>query len=262
MHYIDEGKGDVILFVHGTPSWSFDFRKIILHFKDRFRCIAVDHIGFGLSDKPQHYPYKTGQHAENLEAFVQHLNLSNITLVLHDFGGPIGMQFATKYPEKIKQVVVLNSWLWNTENEAEFRKMKGILRSPLLPFLYLNLNFSARFLMPGSFGNHKLSARFRKQYTSPFRHRADRYGTLGFAKSLISDQNYFQSLWNSCDSLQNKNFLIIWGMADKFLTPTYLRKWQSRFPSAKTVELQGCGHFPQEEIPDKVNDAISNWMGN
>ena len=109
LHYIDEGKGETILFVHGTPSWSFDYRNVIKKLKESCRCVAIDHIGFGLSDKPEHYDYSTQNHSKTLEIFVLEKNLDNITLVVHDFGGAIGLNFAMRYPEKIKRLVILNS---------------------------------------------------------------------------------------------------------------------------------------------------------
>ena len=111
LHYIDEGKGETLLFVHGTPSWSFDYRNVIKKLTENFRCIAIDHIGFGLSDKPEHYDYTTKNHSKTLEKFVIEKQLNNITLVVHDFGGPIGLNFAIQNPEKIKNLVILNSWL-------------------------------------------------------------------------------------------------------------------------------------------------------
>ncbi len=109
LHYLDEGQGETILFVHGTPSWSFDFRNIIKRLKTDFRCVAMDHIGFGLSDKPEEYNYSTQNHSKTLEKFVSEMKLDNLTLVVHDFGGPIGLNFAIQNPEKVKKVVILNS---------------------------------------------------------------------------------------------------------------------------------------------------------
>src|SRR5690606_32952352 len=130
----DEGKGETILFVHGTPSWSFDYRKVIHELRSDFRCIAIDHIGFGLSDKPKEYDYSTVNHSKSLEKFVLEKQLNNITLVVHDFGGSIGLNFAIQYPDKIKKLVILNSWLWSSKNDPDFIKLSKILQSPLLPF--------------------------------------------------------------------------------------------------------------------------------
>ena len=114
LHYLDEGFGETILFVHGTPTWSFDYRNIIKNLKSNYRCIAIDHMGFGLSDKPEHYDYSTRNHSKTLERFVLEKQLAPFTLVVHDFGGPIGLNFAINYPDKIKSIVILNSWLWSS----------------------------------------------------------------------------------------------------------------------------------------------------
>ena len=256
LHYIDEGKGETLLFVHGTPSWSFDYRNVIKKLIENFRCIAIDHIGFGLSDKPEHYDYTTKNHSKTLEKFVLEKQLNNITLVVHDFGGPIGLNFAFQNPEKIKNLVILNSWLWSSENDADYIKLKKVLKSPLLPFLYRYLNFSPRFILPQSFGDKKLSKDLLKQYTKPFADKTQRNGALSFAKSLLNDQNWFEELWNKRYAISDKPTLFIWGMKDSVIKPHNLEKFQSGFTNFKTVELETSGHFPQEEQPEKVANAI------
>jgi pimeloyl-ACP methyl ester carboxylesterase len=260
LHYIDEGQGDTILFVHGTPSWSFEYRNIIKALKVNYRCIAIDHIGFGLSDKPEHYDYSPQNHSRTLERFVLEKKLNNITLVVHDFGGSIGLNFAIKHPEKIKNLVVFNSWLWSSKSDPEFIKLRKLLKSPLLPFLYRYLNFSPRFVLPKSFGDHKLSKRLLKQYTRPFADRIQRNGALAFARSLLNDQDWFESLWNKRHSISDKPTLFIWGMKDTILKPHFLDKFQSGFPNSKTIQLETCGHFPQEEQSDIVTKSIGDFL--
>jgi len=209
LHYIDEGQGETILFVHGTPSWGFDFRNIIKILKANFRCLAIGHIGFGLSDKPEHYDYSTNNHSKSLEKFVLENNLENIALVVHDFGGAIGLNFAIKYPDKIKNIVIINSWLWSSKNKPDFIKLSKILKSPLLPFLYRYLNFSPRFILPKSFGDHKVSSKILRQYTKPFADKTQRNGSLAFAKSLLNDQDWFEQLWNQRAVISTKPTLFI-----------------------------------------------------
>lgn len=260
LHYIDEGKGETILFVHGTPSWSFDYRNIIKKLKEKYRCVAIDHIGFGLSDKPEHYNYSTQNHSKTLEKFVLEKQLNNITLVVHDFGGPIGLNFAIQHPEKIKNLIILNSWLWSIENDPDYIKLKKILKSPLLPFLYLYLNFSPKFILPQSFGDKKLTKKLLKQYTKPFADKTQRNGALAFAKSLLNDQNWFEELWNKGQIISNKPTLFIWGMKDKVIRPHNLDKFQSAFTNSKTLKLETSGHFPQEEQPEKIINAIFDLL--
>lgn len=259
-HYIDVGKGDTLLFVHGTPSWSFDFRNVIKCLSNSYRCVAIDHIGFGLSDKPTDYDYTVQHHARRLERFIAYMGLKSVTLVLHDFGGPIGLSYAIKFPENINRLVILNSWIGSSEADPEFIKLSKVLRSPLLPFLYLYLNFSPKFLLSQSFGKKKLSRNILSQFIKPFASKSQRYGLLSFAKSLLTDQQWFEALWNSRNSLQAKPFLLIWGMADKFITERYLYKFISGFENCEAVKLQNAGHFPQEEEPERVAHAIVSFM--
>lgn len=260
MHYVEEGKGEIILFVHGTPSWSFDFRHCINALCRDHRCIAVDHIGFGLSDKPSGYDYSTQNHSFTLEKFILEKNLHNITLVVHDFGGPIGLKVATDHPERFKRIVVMNSWLWSSETEPDFIRLKKILKSPLLPFLYRYLNFSPRFILPRSFGEKKLPSSLRKQYTAPFNGRDQRNGALAFARSLLNDQDWFENIWEQKAVLRNKPCLFVWGMKDPVIGPRFLEKFQTAFANVQTEKLATCGHFPQEEEPGRVIAAMHGFM--
>ncbi|WP_194778278.1 alpha/beta fold hydrolase [Pararhodonellum marinum] len=260
LHFIDEGQGETILFVHGTPSWSFEYRNIIKNLKSKYRCIAVDHMGFGLSDKPEHYDYATQNHSKTLESFVLQKQLKDITLVVHDFGGPIGLDFAIRNPERIKQIVILNSWLWSSEKDPDFIKMRKILKSPFLPFLYRYLNFSPKFILPNSFGDKKIPKKTLTQYTRPFGNKTQRNGALAFAGSLLNDQDWFEGLWNKRQAISNKRTLLIWGMKDPVIKTQNLEKFQSGFPLSKTVQLAAAGHFPQEEQPELVAKAILEFL--
>jgi haloalkane dehalogenase len=225
-----------------------------------FRCIAIDHIGFGLSDKPEKYDYSTINHSKSLEKFVLEKQLLNFTLVVHDFGGPIGLNFAIHHPERIKNLVILNSWLWSSKNDPDYISLSKILKSPLLPFLYRYLNFSPKFILPKSFGDHKLPTRTLKQYTRPFADKSQRNGALAFAKSLLNDQDWFEELWNKKHFICSKQTLFIWGLKDNVIKPHNLDKFIAGFKNSETVKLEASGHFPQEEEPKRVTEAIRNFV--
>ncbi len=258
LHYIDEGSGPTLLYVHGTPSWSFDFRNVIKRLSSDFRCVAIDHIGFGLSDKPKAYDYSTVNHAKTLEQFILNKDLKDLTLVVHDFGGPIGLNFAIRHPERIKNLVIMNSWMWSAEDDEDYKKFRRILKNPLLPFLYRYLNFSARFLLPGVFGNQKMRKEIHRQYIRPFSNKSKREGTVAFARSLLNDQSWFQTLWEQKEKIHEKKTLFIWGMKDPMLRPAYLEKFESGFPNSTSIRLEDCGHFPQEEDSESVAQEILN----
>ncbi len=260
MHYIEEGGGETILFVHGTPSWSFDFRKLISELLPEYRCVAMDHLGFGLSDKPRIADYTPQAHSRRLESFILTRKFNNITLVLHDFGGPIGFQFAIQHPEKIRRLVVLNSWMWSIEGEPEFSKLMKMIKNPFLPFLYRYLNFSPRVIMPASFGKNKLSKKIKKHYTAPFQNRFEREGMLAFARSLVDDQKWFGELHEKSIPIRNKEALFIWGMKDPILGNAYLHRFVDIFPNHSVLKLEEAGHFPQEENPLEIAHEIRTFM--
>jgi haloalkane dehalogenase len=167
---------------------------------------------------------------------------------------------AMLHPNLIKQVVVLNSWMWSSTADPDFIKLRRILKSPLLPFLYLYLNFSPRFILPKSFGDHKLSGKLLKQYTRPFQNRFQRHGALAFARSLLHDQSWFESLWEQRQTLAHLPFLFIWGMKDPVIKPHYLDQFMNGFPKASAIQLKACGHFPQEEEPLRVAEGIRQFI--
>lgn len=216
LHYVEQGEGEAIVFVHGTPTWSFDYRHLIKELCTDYRCVALDHIGFRLSSKPKQYDYSTSNHAATLEKFLLAKDVRNITLVQHDFGGPIGFHFALKHPERVKRVIVFNSWLWSSRHEPEFIKMSKLLKSPILPFLYKQLNFSLRVLLPMSYGHHKPGRQVLRQYRKPFANGSERQGLLAFARSLLNDQDWFEELWNRRGAMDDKPVLFVWGMKDLF----------------------------------------------
>lgn len=260
LHYIDEGSGECLLFVHGTPSWSFDFRHLVLALSRTHRCVAMDHIGFGLSAKPSPYDYSTPNHSRTLEEFITKKQLTDITLVVHDFGGPIGLRYAIDNPERVKRIVIMNSWLWSAEGDPDFEKMIHLLRSPLLPLLYRYLNFSPRILLPGSFAQRKIQSSAHRHYLKPFLKRSEREGPLAFARSLLNDQRWFESLWERRVTIADKPVLFVWGMKDPVIKPVYLEKFMSGFPNHTVVSLATCGHFPQEENPDEVVEALTSFL--
>ena len=261
MHYIDEGRGETILFVHGTPSWSFDFRNVIKRLSTNYRCIAVDHIGFGLSDKPVQYDYATPAHGRTLEKFIIVHQLLHFHLVVHDFGGPVGLDVAIRHPHLVGKIIVLHPWLWSSRQEPEYIRLSHLLKSPLLPFLYRYLNFSPRVLLPRSFGDHKIPRKIRAHYTNPFATPAQRNGTLAFAKSLLHDQDWFEERWQRRQAISSKPTLLIWGMKDRMISPKYLDKFQEGFSNVEVQRLVGSGHFPQEEQPGHVAECIDWFLG-
>ncbi|TBW26552.1 alpha/beta fold hydrolase [Gramella sp. KN1008] len=260
MHYVEEGTGETILFVHGTPTWSFLYRNFIKELSKNYHCIAIDHLGFGLSESPKSIPGTPEWHSANLGEFIKKLDLQDITLVLHDFGGPIGLAAGIQNSERIKKVVLFNSWLWATEQEREAQKIDKIINSWLGRFLYLNMNFSPNILLKKGFSNKKnLPKKVHQQYLKPFPNKNSRIPLLNLAKSLVGSSKWYQEQWEQLHGLAKKDWLILWGINDSFLNLTYLEKWEQRLINSTTKKFD-CGHFVQEEKTIESIQEIEIFM--
>ena len=261
LHYIDEGDGDVVLFVHGTPTWSFEWRAAIRHLSRSHRCIAVDHLGFGLSDRPRDFDYTPESHARVLRAFVDRLGLDAITLIVHDFGGPIALPIALDLPKRVRRLVVLNSWMWSLDDDPAMRRAGRLMGGRLGRFLYRRANVSLRVLTPSAYGDRsKLTPAIHAQYLAPFPDAESRGRVLWpLAHAILGSSAFYDSLWRRRDVLRGMPALVVWGMKDRALTPRLLERWRSVLPGGRIVELP-VGHWPQEEAPNEVNRALEEFL--
>jgi pimeloyl-ACP methyl ester carboxylesterase len=158
------------------------------------------------------------EHSSNLNLLIEHLDLKNITLVVHDFGGPIGLSYAISKPENVKRIIMFNTWLWETKNDKDAQKIDKILHSKLGNFLYLNTNFSPSVLLKKAFYDKKrLSKSTHKHYKKPFPSKDSRYGLLNIGKSLIGSSDWYRDLWRNAEVIKNKPVLILWGEKDDFI---------------------------------------------
>lgn len=261
LHYIDEGSGDPVVMLHGNPTWSFLYRRLIKTLRPQYRCIALDHIGFGLSSKPQDWPYDAESHTRNLTALIDTLQLKNITLVLQDWGGPIGMAYAVEYPENVARIVVMNTWAWPVSRDLHFRGFSTAMGGLVGRTLIRRFNLFARALLPLGFGNkEKLSGTAHEHYLRPLQHPQDRRGCEAFPKRIIADTPWLKRVWSRRSVLRGKPTLIIWGMKDMAFRSKELHRWQSAFPEAEVVRLESVGHFVPEEAPRAVAAAVGPFL--
>jgi len=257
LSYLDEGQGPPILFVHGTPSWSFEWRDVVRALSASHRCVAPDHLGFGLSDKPADAPLTPADHAARLAALVDALDLTDLTLVVHDFGGPIGLPLALTRPERVRRLVILNSFLWPTAGDPALQRIDRVIRGPLGRFLYRWLNLSPRVLLPASFGQRsRLTPRIHRQYLGPFRRRADRQAPYAMARALVGESASYGAHWEQRDTLARLPVTLVWGERDPAFTEVHLQRWLQAFPDAALIRVPDAGHFVAEERPDAVIDAL------
>lgn len=262
LHYLDEGTGDPVVMVHGNPAWSFSFRHLVKALSNHCRCIAPDHIGFGLSDKPTNWDYLPQSHASNLEQFLNHLNLQNITLVFNDWGGPIALHYATKYPDKIKALVIMNSWCWSVRGDKHFERFSKFMGGAIGRFLIKRFNFFVKvFMKKIVYNSSVLTPEIMRNYLTVTQDPDRRKGMYILPKAIISESEWLSTLENSIkEKLSHIPSLILWGEHDVAFREKELKHWESLFPERRLKTLKYAGHFPEEETPKEVIDEIKQFL--
>ena len=257
MHYVDEGQGPVLLFVHGTPDQSFGFRHLIKALRVEHRCVSIDHLGFGLSDKPVNSDYTVAAHARRLQGFIDHLGLIDITLVVTDFGGGIGLQHALEHPANVKGIVLYNTWLWDLMTDKRFRWPSVIMNSWFGRFLYLQLGFSVNVMMPSAYGEKsRLTRNAHAHYKKALPDAASRAATFACVQQIAHAGPFWNAQWERVHRLKSVPALIAWGMKDRFFPPDLLGRWQIALPHATVRKFPNAGHFVHEEQPGVLAEAI------
>jgi haloalkane dehalogenase len=259
IHYVDEGSGPPVVLVHGTPTWGFEWRHVIAGLAGRCRMIALDHLGFGLSERPAAAGYRPEDHARRFAAWVnQVVPAGRLHLVVHDFGGPIALDWALRDPERLHSLTVLNSWMWSFEDDRTMRRRARLVGGAVGRFLYRRANVSQRLIMPSAYGDRrKLTPDIHRQYLALFTDAESRERVLfTLAHSLLGSSAFFDTLWQRRDRLARVPLELLWGMRDSAFPPYFLNRWQQAMPHAHTTALAGAGHWPHEEEPAAVVDAL------
>jgi haloalkane dehalogenase len=262
IHYIDEGQGTPIVFLHGNPSWSFEYRGPIATLRDRYRCIALDHLGFGLSGRTgDPADYHSAAHAENFAALMDHLDLDGAVLAFSDWGGPIALNYARLQPERIGGLVILNSWCWPVNREWHFRQFSFMMSSWLGQYLIRNHNFFVRKVMPSAVGNRAaLTDEVMAHYIQAQPDKAARAASAAFPGYIIGATDWLAAVWNDRAAFADKPALLLWGLKDIAFRRKELHVWQSELANTTVRELPDCGHFVAEEAPDTVSTEIDAFI--
>jgi len=263
-HYADEGQGEPLLLVHGNPTWSFMWRNLIRAFRSRYRVIAVDHMGCGLSDKPQAYPYRLQQHIDNLSQLVRELNLDSITLVAHDWGGAIGIGAALRSPHRFDRFVAMNT--------AAFRSPHipwqiRLARTPILGTLAIrgpNL-FLRRALRSAIQTPQQITRQIRAGYLAPYQSWRHRVAIDRFVKDIPRSSRHpsystLLGIEQNLGALADRPWLLIWGMRDWCFHEWYLNRFLDFIPEAEVCRLPDAGHLVTEDAPGEVIQAIDQFL--
>jgi len=257
LHYVDEGRGTPVLLVHGNPTWSFLYREVIRALRVTHRCVAPDHLGFGLSEKPERWSYTPAGHAENLTRLIEALGLRDITLVVHDWGGPIGLRYATRRWHNVRALVVLNSWMWPLNRDPYYWGLGTLARSPLGRWLYLRHNLFVRRVMPLWFGGRRpLTRAVHAHYLRPAADRRARYAIWRLSAAVLGSTPWLAELWAARATLRAIPMQLVWGMKDLAFRRKELRRWRRAFPAARVCFLQEVGHFVPEEAPTSIVESV------
>jgi haloalkane dehalogenase len=258
VHYVDEGRGPPLLLLHGNPTWSFLYRDIIKALRDRYRCIAPDHPGFGFSTAAPGYGFTPAEHASILEQFVAQLDLTGLTMMVQDWGGPIGFAVATRHPDRFSAFVIGNTWAWPKADPGT-QVFSRVLGSSFGGYLILKRNFFVEKAIPGSMRRKKLSEEVMNAYRGPFPTPESRKPVHVFPREILHSRPFLAEVERGLPKLRDRPALIVWPTKDVAFREPELRCWEQLFPNHRTVKLEGAGHYVQEEASDEIAAAIRDW---
>lgn len=269
-HYIEAGEGEPVLMLHGNPSWSFYFRVLIQRLSPAYHCLAPDHIGMGFSDKPGDaaYSYTLPQRVKDLEEFLEAKGISrNITLIVHDWGGAIGMSYARRHPEAIKKIVILNSSAFHIPEGKSLPLLLHLTRTFIGAFVVRAFNgFSAAATILGV-KRKKMSRELRRAYCAPYNSWQNRIATLRFVQDIPIKKGdpgfeYVEDLQNHLYLFRNTPVLIAWGLKDEVFDIHFLNKWIEYLPQAQVHRFEDCGHYVLEDAQEEIGTLIHDFLAN
>jgi len=269
LHYLDEGEGEPVVMVHGNPTWSFYYRNLVEALSGSYRTIAVDHIGCGLSDKPDdsRYAYTLESRVDDLEALLGHLGLTRgITLVVHDWGGMIGLAYAARHPERIARLVVLNTGAFPLPKAKPFPWPLWICRDTKLgAWLVRGGNAFARIAARVGCQRHPMSKDLRDAYVAPYDSWTNRIATLRFVQDipLRPGDRAFDLVNETADRLNvlaDIPMFIAWGLKDFVFDRHFLDEWTRRFPGAEVHRFEDGGHYILEDAADEIIPQIQEFL--
>jgi haloalkane dehalogenase len=268
-HYLDQGNGEPVVMLHGNPTWSFYYRSLINGLSGDYRTIVPDHIGCGLSDKPSDkvYDYRLINRVDDLEALLDHLGIDqHITLIVHDWGGMIGMAYALRHPDKIERLVITNTAGFFTPNDKGIPLRLWLIRH-IAPFavpavLGCNIFAFAALYMASS---KKLAADVKTGLTAPYNSWNNRIATLKFVQDIPvkkSDPSYglVDSVSTNLHRISHIPKLFLWGENDFVFTMEFYKEWKRRFPEDEFHSFPEAGHYLLEDVPEKIVPMVKEFL--
>lgn len=271
LHYLDEGNNNAepVVMLHGNPSWSFYYRKLILALCNNYRCVAPDHIGMGLSDKPDNeaYHFTLDQRIDDIESLLDFLGLTeNITLVLHDWGGMIGMAYATRYPERIRRLIIFNTSAFHLPKDSVIPWQLKLSRIPVIgTILNQGLNFFVRGAVKQCVKRTTMTPEIAMAYIAPYDSWSHRRAVQEFIFDIplkYGDPAYdtVDKVHKTVSQFANIPMLVCWGMEDFVFDHHFLKVWEKHFPHAEFHRFENVGHYILEDAPDEVIPLVKQFL--
>jgi len=270
LYYLDEGSGSPVLMVHGNPTWSFYYRHMVKVLSPNHRTIVPDHIGCGFSDKPDasNYKYTLQSRVDDLSSLINHLDLKEkITLIVHDWGGMIGLAWALDHLDRIERIVITNTSGFFLPRDKKFPLRLWLLKY-LVPFAVPavqagNIFSRAALYMAPRF---PLSKQVKKGLTAPYNSWKNRIATLKFVQDIPlspRDESYplVKKVEDTLHQLEKIPMMILWGRHDFVFDLSFLREWKRRFPRVPVHLFDDAGHYLFEDKPEETAALIQKFMG-
>ena len=263
MSYLDEGKGEVVVMLHGNPTWSFFYRNLVKALSPHFRCIVPDHIGMGLSEKPQDYPYTLDTRIADIEALLDSLKIERFHLVVHDWGGAIGMGVATKRPASVGRIVVLNTAAFPSQR---IPARIAACRAPGLgELLVRGFNGFAGPAVSMAMSRRRLTPVQKQGYLFPYDSWAHRIAVHRFVADIPMEKDHpsrarLEAIGHSLESLSDKPVLIAWGGKDFCFNDAFYAEWVRRFPKAKARRFGDVGHYILDDGGAEVVGEVADFL--
>lgn len=260
IHYVDEGQGElVVLMLHGNPTWSFLYRKIIQGLRPHVRCIALDLPGFGLSTAVAGFDFRPESHAQVVAEFVARLRLTRWVPMMQDWGGPIGFEVASLFKNSVAGFVVCNTWAWPLNSDPHFERFSRLMGGAVGRFITVNGNAFVNVLIPLGTAT-RIPREVMNCYRRVFPTRASRRPTSVFPKELIASEDWLGSVYQVLMDLDEMPTLILWGEKDIAFRAKERQRFEQILINHTTVRLPTAGHFVQEDAAHETTAAIRRWL--
>ena len=259
LHLVDTGEGPPVVMLHGNPTWSFLYRHLVRGLADEHRCITPDLLGFGLSERPPDFSYRPAAHARTVERLFEELDLRNAVVVGHDWGGPIALDVATRNPDVVAGLVVMNTWMWPRRDRyargiGRFFATRVGRRSALRYNLFARGALGLPFRTRSAFGGPAY-----RQYMAPLSTPPDRVGSWRLLRELRESREWLARLWDRRAVAARMPSLLVWGERDPVHAP-FLSRWRALLPHAAEVTYDGVGHFVPEEAGTRVVPPVRAFV--